>query len=106
MIGNYLLIPPAPTLPLVGVFDLRAGDLLLQLVLEEGGGAKASPIRQADRDLDGDVYPHGNRRIVRPVKTSCRGIVWFQGLASYGRAQVNGRIHSYLLRNKDHIQVK
>ena len=40
MIGDYLLIPPAPTLPLVGVFDLRAGDLLLQLVLEEGGGAK------------------------------------------------------------------
>ena len=57
MIGNYLLIPPAPTLPLVGVFDLRAGDLLLQLVLEEGGGAKASPIRQADRDLDGDFFP-------------------------------------------------
>ena len=106
MIGDYLLIPPAPKLPLVGVFDLRAGDLLLQLVLEEGGGAKASPIRQADRDLDGDFYPRGNRRIVRPVKTSCRGIVWFQGLASYGRAHVNGRIHSHLLRNKDHIQVK
>ena len=106
MIGDYLLIPPAPTLPLVGVFDLRAGDLLLQLVLEEGGGAKASPIRQADRDLDGDFYPHGNRRIVRPVETSCRGIVWFQGLASYGRAQVNGRIHSYLLGNRNHIKVK
>ena len=48
--AKHLLIPP--TLPLVGVLDLRAGDLLLQLVRDVAGGTKDSPTRHADRDLD------------------------------------------------------
>ena len=46
---RHLLI--LPTLPRVGVFALRAGDLLLQLVLVVVGATKDSPTRHADRDL-------------------------------------------------------
>ena len=64
--GKHLLIPP--TLPLVGVLDLRAGDLLLQLVRDVAGGAKDSPTRHADRDLNRSLkYENLDRNLLRPA---------------------------------------
>ena len=97
---RHLLI--LPTLPRVGVFALRAGDLLLQLVLVVVGATKDSPTRHADRDLG--IYLklcllHENLRI-EPVESSSRyiepGDVWFERLASDCGAHTDGGIHTNL----------